>query len=103
MKVPPEAVSKILAAVSENGLLRLHKEYRARNVYDGTQWVLRITQGENEKRVYFNNYFPGAITHFAESLDDILVESGVRQIRWEQVPETENRLHEKDLWSSVQR
>jgi hypothetical protein len=83
--------------------MRLHKEYHARNVWDGDQWVLWIRQGENEKAVFFDNCFPGAITRFAQLLDDILAKSGVGRARWEQVPDAEERLHEKELWLSLER
>lgn len=76
INLPPQAVAEILATVSRDGLLRLHKEYHARNVADGSQWIFWIKQGDNQKAVYCDNYFPGAITDFAESLDAVLSRTG---------------------------
>lgn len=101
MTLSSAAVGKIFEAVSTCGLMRLSKEYHARNIEDGTQWILWIKQGENEKAVYFNNDFPEAITRFAETVDNVLLESGSVQVQWERFPDVEHHQHEKDLWSRI--
>ena len=98
MQLPDEAVGQVLKAVEDNKLLGLHKEYHA-NVADGTQWVLWIKQGENEKSVYFNNYFPPEIVKFAESLDKLLSENESGNVTW--LPASVD--HDKDLWESIKR
>ncbi|MGA2068006.1 MAG: hypothetical protein ABSG86_23755 [Thermoguttaceae bacterium] len=100
MALPHEAVSSILAAAAENRLLKLERAYHA-DVRDGTQWVLRISQGTNEKSVYFDNHFPGAIVRFADLLDAVLARNGVGTVRWEPVPAGQGRKHEKGLWDSI--
>src|SRR3984957_17019307 len=48
LELSPEALAEVLKAIASNGLMGLHKEYHE-NIYDGTQWVLWIKQGEREK------------------------------------------------------
>jgi hypothetical protein len=102
LQLPPEAIAEVLKAVESNGLMRLHKAYHA-DIHDGTQWVLKIKQGEREKSVYFNNSFPAAITRFAEQLDAILARGGLDRVAWRPVPGREARQHEKGLWDSTER
>jgi hypothetical protein len=102
-KLPPAAVSKVLATVSSDGLLKMDKAYHARNVADGTQWVLWITQDDKEKAVYFDNYFPYEITGFAGALDNILAQSGLNNATWGPVPDAESLAHQKELWDSSER
>ena len=103
LNLSSQSVSEIMDAVSRDGLLGLDKEYHVRNLSDGTQWVLWIKQGDNEKAVYFDNYFPGAITDFAGSLDAILSRNGMSRAKWAQVPYAEEHVYEHELWSSLER
>jgi hypothetical protein len=81
----------------------LRKAYFDMFIDDGTQWVLWIKQSDNEEAVYFNNYFPGNITRFADSLDDILMQSGLNQAKWANVPDADERAYQQELWSSIKR
>ena len=98
MQLSEESLAKVLQAVEDNQLLGLHKAYHA-NVEDGTQWVLWIKQGENEKAIYFNNHFPKAIVGFATDLDAVLSASGSGNLTWYPAA----RDHEKELWDSINR
>lgn len=101
-ELPPDAVAKVVEAVAANGLLRLDKAYHA-GVVDGTQWVLKLQQGEREKVIYFDNHFPDAIVRFATQLDQILKESSGAKLRWQTLPSARARDYEKELWNSLER
>ena len=102
LQLSPEALAEVLQAVESNNLMRLHKAYHE-DIADGTQWVLWIKQGEQEKSVYFDNSFPRAITDFAEQLDAILTRDGSDKVTWQPVPERESGQHDRDLWDSIKR
>jgi hypothetical protein len=102
VQLSPEALAEVLKAVESNGLMGLRKAYHE-DIHDGTQWVLWLRQGEREKSVYFNNSFPRAITTFAEQLDAILARAGYSTVKWQQVPESKSRQHERELWDSIKR
>ena len=102
LQLPPNALADVLKAVESNGLMGLHREYHA-DIHDGTQWVLWIKQGEQEKSVYFNNSFPRQITRFAEQLDSILSTAGQDEAAWQPVAVSESRQHERELWDSIKR
>jgi len=102
MSLPQPALAQVLEAVDDNHLLAMHKGYHA-DVCDGTQWVLWITQGDDEKSVYFNNHFPKEIIAFARSLDEVLVENGVGKLSWLPVAPGTERSHAKELWESIRR
>jgi len=59
-----DVVAQVLEAVEANRLLELDKAYHA-DLKDGTQWVLWVRQGEQEKAVYFDNHFPDQIVCIA--------------------------------------
>ena len=99
LQLPPEAMTEVLKAVELNNLLGLRKAYHA-DVADGTQWVLWIKQGEQEKSAYFDNRFPRSITAFAEQLDAILTQAGLDNVVWQTAPDGE---HDKELWDSIRR
>jgi hypothetical protein len=109
VRLPPEVVAEVLAAVEENHLLNLHRVYSASAadggvvVVDGNQWVLWIRQGGREKTVYCDNHFPDPIVRFAERLDAILSASTRGKLRWRPVPDRESNDHELDLWDSIKR
>lgn len=102
LQFSPEALAEVMKAVESNGLMGLHKEYHE-NIHDGTQWVLWIKQGEQEKAVYFNNNFPRRIKAFAEQFDAILARAGLAEVAWQPVPERVSRQHERELWDSIKR
>jgi hypothetical protein len=97
--LPPEALAKVLAAVESNCLTHLHRSYADTNIADGTQWVLWIKQGDREKSVYFDNYFPRAIKRFAKQLDEILWPHS--QVATWQAADF-NRVGQ-ELWDSIKR
>jgi hypothetical protein len=102
LQLSPEVRAGVLKAVEANDLMGLGKAYHA-DVRDGTQWVLCIRQGDREKAVFFDNSFPRQITAFAEQLDDFLARAGSDTVAWKPVPESEARLHERELWDSLKR
>jgi hypothetical protein len=102
LQISPEDLAEVLKAVESNELLGLRKEYHE-NISDGTQWVLWIKQGEQEKSVYFSNNFPRRIRAFAEELDTILTLAGSNKVAWQPVPDRESRQHERELWDSIKR
>lgn len=99
MQLSPERVAEVLKAVESNNLLSLHKAYHDESIADGTQWVLWIRQGDNEKSVYFNNNFPREITAFAEQIDAILAQAGLEKVEWQAAGRS--REHERELWDSI--
>jgi hypothetical protein len=102
LQLSPEALADVLQAVESNHLMGLHRAYH-KNIADGTQWVLWLKQGEREKSVYFDNYFPPAITAFAKQFDAILTRAGSDKVTWQPVPERESGQHERELWDSIKR
>jgi len=102
LKLRPDELAEVLKAVDANGLMGMHRGYYA-DVYDGTQWVFWVQQGEREKSIYLDNNFPRQITTFAEQLDGILARSGLDKIVWQPVPAGESGLHAEELWQSIKR
>lgn len=96
MHLSEDTLKQVLKAVEDNKLIGLHKAYHA-NVWDGTQWVLWIKQGDNEKAVYCDNYFPPEIVKFSEFLDKVLAASG--NVIW--LPASSD--HARELWESIKR
>ena len=99
-RLPADAVAGVLGAAEANGLPGLSRAYHA-DVADGTQWVLRVRQGEREKAVYFDNHFPDPIVRFADRLDEILAGSVGPDLKWQAVPAAWSRDHERELWESI--
>ena len=100
LQLQADKLAEVLKAVETNDLMNLHRAYHT-DVNDGTQWVLWIKQGEQEKSVYFNNSFPRRIKEFASQLDGILSVAGLSTVAWTPVPDKESRQHEKELWDSI--
>jgi hypothetical protein len=96
-----ESLGKILDAIEANDLMKLGRSYDAGGS-DGTQWVLWIKQGEQEKTIYCDNHFPTPIIRFAEQLDAILATSG-RNLTWRGVSNDRHMGHDHDLWESIKR
>jgi len=100
LELDAEALRRITDAVRDTGLLRMRRAYH-KDVADGTQWIFRLRQGENEKAIYFNNRFPGNTRRFAAILDGVLDESGREDLSWSRVADDKMRDHEKALWESI--
>lgn len=103
MRLSPSELAEILQAVETNGLMKLGRAYHDPGVADGTQWLLWLKQGEQEKSVYFDNEFPQSIRQFAEQLDAILSRAGLDKAIWQPVPASRSRRHELELWDSIKR
>jgi hypothetical protein len=97
-----KSVSRVLHAIEENEIMEMHRAYHA-NVYDGTQWILRIKQGENEKAIYCDNHFPRRILLFAAALDSELADSTLKYGQWRRVVDADSCRHEAALWDSIKR
>jgi len=80
----------------------MDKAYHA-DIYDGTQWVLWIRQGDREKVVYCSNHFPDPIVRFAAWLDANVARSVGPSLKWRAVPALRSRDHERELWQSIER
>jgi len=94
--LPHDLIREIASAVNANAIITLNKSYSG-HVYDGTQWVFLIAQGNNQKAVYFDNKFPSAITRFAKSLDEILARGGLPKADWK----SGGRALDQTLWKSI--
>ena len=82
LQLSPEALVEVLKSVDANNLMALAKAYYVAGIADGTQWILWIRQGEQEKAVYCDNSFPKAITEFAEQFDALLGRAGLDNATW---------------------
>jgi hypothetical protein len=97
-----KAINQLVKAVQANQLLAMHRGYHA-EVADGTQWILWIQQGENEKAIYCNNHFPAPILRFARQLDNILKRHDLADAKWRRIADGDTRNHENPLWRSIER
>jgi hypothetical protein len=100
LHLSPKQVEAVALAVKHNGLPHLAKKYLQSNlyyVYDGTQWVVWIRQGQRQKATYFDNHFPASIRDFAKELDGILMSAGYYALQWQA---TDSADHDKALWKS---
>jgi hypothetical protein len=102
-QLPAEAVKRLLDAVEENRLLEMQASYCAAGVCDGTQWTLWIRQGNRERAICCDNYFPAPIRRFAQELDEIIAETVGPNLRGERIPPGGDRNHERELWDSLER
>ncbi len=93
-------VKAILDTVHTQHLMSLHTQYHA-DVYDGTQWILWLTQAPHEKSIYCHNYFPEEIVAFSDFVDDLLLKRGLPDILWTQIPDDEAGVHDDALWQSI--
>lgn len=82
--------------------MRLAAAYHA-DIYDGTQWILWITQADQSKALYLNNHFPKAVRHLASKVDSELESAGLSLISWTPVPMESWRKHEKKIWDSIKK
>ena len=86
LQLEPAAIDDLLRSIEENHLMKLDRVYGS-DIEDGTQWVLRIRQGDHEKSVHFNNSFPEPIVRFVRHLDEILARH-YGTASWHTVPES---------------
>lgn len=77
---------RIADLICDLKLLEMNRAYHA-DVADGSQWEFRLTQGEAEKTIYCNNYFPEPIQDFAVALDRELMDAETDVTEWEPVYE----------------
>jgi hypothetical protein len=82
LQVPPETLDEILNAVEAGGLMRLHSAYVDAKIADGPEWRFRAQQAGQTKVVHCANYFPTAMTDFAQELDRILLAAGSARVTW---------------------
>ena len=101
-RISPDAVAAVLAAAASNRLTELQHKYLT-NVCDGTQWILRVRQGENEKAVYFDTHFPDAVLRFAAKLDEIVAADVGAGLRWRPVLGVDRPGPQRELWESINR
>lgn len=102
MTIDDETAQRIAELILEFGLLKLNRAYHA-DVEDGSQWVFRLVQGEGEKRIYCDNFFPRPVQDFAVALDSELEKAGADAVNWKPVSAERARKHEKGLWESAER
>lgn len=66
--IPEEARTKVLRAVETCGVMKMHRSYKLKNVFDGVQAKIVIQQGDREKSVFGSNYFPDGFDRFGRDL-----------------------------------
>jgi len=81
LSVDAPAYRRIAETIQDLRLVAMKRAYHA-NVHDGTQWEFSLTQGEQEKKIYFNNHFPEVIQDFAVSIDKELERAGLAKVKW---------------------
>jgi hypothetical protein len=99
--IDAETVRKIGELIRDCDLLGMNRAYHA-DVADGSQWVFWLVQGDHQKHIIFDNFFPEAIQDFAVGLDRDLKAGGVDVVEWKPVPAEEAGEHDKDLWESAE-
>jgi hypothetical protein len=100
LQLEHEEINELIRLIKDNRLLKLERGYHAA-VADGSQWILWIKQGDKEKAIYFNNYFPIAIRSFATKLDVMLSQNGTRMINWKPSAEKEGKKQQEQLWKRL--
>jgi len=101
LKITKESLREIIHLLNQLDLINLKETYSNPKVMDGSQWILRLTQGEKDKAIYFNNNFPVQIKTFAEKLDKILNNNGLKTLKWTAVPYENSGKHDDALWMSI--
>ena len=100
LKLDADAIVRIFASVSSEGIMKMPAAYSRTGIRDGTQWILWIEQDGKSKAIYFNNDFPSGISRLAERIDAELA-SGLAGAEWTNVPTQESRKHENPLWNII--
>jgi hypothetical protein len=102
LSIDAETTRRIAELIRDCGLPGMNLAYDAK-VDKGSRWVFRLTQGDHQKRIDFNNYFSEAIQDFAVALDRELKQAGVEHVEWSSVSPEQAREHDKDLRESDDR
>lgn len=102
LSIDADAVQRIAKLIEDLDLLQMNLAYDAK-VDDGSQWAFWLVQGDRQKSIFFNNYFPEFIQDFAVALDRELEQAGAGNVEWNPVPPEQAREHDKDLWEVVER
>lgn len=100
LELPKPAIASIASAISEHKIMGLDRKYHA-NIDDGTQWVLRIVQGESQKAIYFNNRFPEEVKRLATIIDQTFDKNGLAKVKWSEEPAMVAGQHDAELWQSL--
>ncbi|MDX2092437.1 MAG: hypothetical protein SFX73_31530 [Kofleriaceae bacterium] len=101
LDLPPASMDELRAAVRVLDPLALAAVHKEPGVYDGTQWVFRIQQGQIDHLIYCDNRFPETLKAFATTLDGILDRAGRRGLTFTRVPEGTKPRHDDVLWERV--
>ena len=96
----PASIRRVVRAIEVNKISAMGSSYSA-NAFDGTQWIIWITQGTNSKSVYFDNHFPHAIRRVARTIDAELKRAGLPHAKWVPVVPPQSRQHERKLWETL--
>ena len=51
-------MAEVRTVLESTNVLIMDREYHADDVFDGSQWIFIVKQGEQKKTIYFNNDFP---------------------------------------------
>jgi hypothetical protein len=102
LRMTAASLDRVAHAIKDNRLFGLQEAYHG-GVADGTQWVLWLKQGQQEKAVYFDNHFPDEVLRFADDLDLALAESGLEMEAWRGIGDAVAREHQRDLWDTIRR
>lgn len=92
-----KASQQIAELILEHHLPEMASEYHA-DVADGSQWEIRLIQGNAEKHIYCNNHFPEAIQDFAVAFDRIFFESQFDATEWRPLLDESELGAEQGLW-----
>lgn len=95
-----EIIKQIAQHIQDLHLVEMERAYYA-DIHDGTQWIFWLIQNGQEKSIYFDNHFPGAIQDFAIAIDNILKSAGLESAKWTPVPIDKKLQHQKPIWNSI--
>jgi hypothetical protein len=102
LEMSGEKKAEIVNAINRFKILGLERAYVDKNIVDGDQWVLWVSQGKKSEAFYFDNCFPEAVRKFGNFVDAKIEEKGIEERRWKNIPDGLKREHEKAIWGSVE-
>lgn len=88
LPVSPATRAALRSEIERLRLFALESHY-AENIDDGTQWLLRIVDGDRTLRVYCDNKFPPSLEAFAKALDAGLERDGLERLEWRRMADDE--------------
>ncbi len=88
LPLSPSTRAALRAEIERLQLFAL-KDHYGGDVEDGTQWLLRIVDGDRTLRVYCDNAFPPPLEAFAKAVDAGLEHDGLQRIAWRRMDERE--------------